>query len=152
MSAVIAHMSFLFLYYNMAYKKYINNRMPRINRKQIKEKSVKYKSEKKELSASFYDSLAWKRLRNTYISLHPLCECCLEHNKVEAATEVHHKRPWSRGESEEEKWQLFLDERNLMSLCQQCHLALHMKDREYGLSSLDELTETEWKYAKGLNY
>ena len=134
----------------MAYKKYINNRMPSINRKQIKEKPVKYKSEKKELSASFYDSLAWKRLRNTFISLHPLCSQCLEYGKVEPATEIHHAVPFQRGENEEEKWQLFLDEKNLIPLCSKCHIALHVKDNMYHMNRLDELTEKEWKYAHGI--
>ena len=113
---------------------------------------MRYRKESAEHAGSFYSSSAWKRLRNTYLSNHPLCECCLEHNKVTAAEHVHHKQPWDRGETEEEKWELFLKESNLMSLCQDCHMAMHLKDREYHLGILDELTETEWKYAKGLNY
>ena len=124
--------------------------MPRINKKEIKEKPVKYKREKP--SADFYNSMAWKRLRDTYISLHPLCECCLDHNRVETATEIHHKRPFMRGETEVEQWNLFLDEKNLMSLCDKCHLALHVKDREYNLGILDTLNDREYEYAHGLNY
>lgn len=125
--------------------------MPTINKKEIKTKPVKYKHEKKVKAASFYDSLAWRRLRDTYISLHPICECCLEHEHVEPATEVHHKTPFMRGETDVEKWNLFLSEKNLMSLCEKCHLAMHVKDREYGLGSLTELTDTEWRYAHGFN-
>lgn len=126
--------------------------MPYINRRQIKEKKVKYKNEKQELASDFYNSMAWKRLRNTYISLHPICECCLEHGRVVPATEVHHKTPYSRGETETEKWQLFLNERNLMSLCEKCHHGLHNKDREYSIGCLDSLTDTEYRYIHGLNY
>lgn len=126
--------------------------MPTINKKEIKTKPVKYKHEKKEKSATFYNSPAWGRLRNTYISLHPLCEICLEQNHVEPATECHHAIPFLRGNNEQERWELFLDEKNLISVCSKCHTALHVKDNMYHMARLDNLTEREWKYAHGLNY
>lgn len=118
--------------------------MPQINRKQIKPKKVKYKNEARDKNSEFYGSLAWKRLRDTYISLHPLCECCLAHERIEPATEVHHVVPFMRGDTEEEQWKLFLDEHNLMALCRQCHIGLHIKDRDYNLNSLDNLTQKEY--------
>ena len=126
--------------------------MPNINRVPIKEKQVKYRHEAVEHANSFYGSNAWKRLRNTYLSTHPVCECCLEHNKVNPAEHVHHKTPWDRGETEAEKWELFLKESNLMSVCSKCHLGLHNKDRQYHLGSLDSLTDSEYRYIHGLNY
>ena len=126
--------------------------MPTINKKEIKTKPVKYRKEKKEKAASFYDSLVWKKLRNTFISLHPVCQCCLEHNRVTPAESVHHKIPFGRGETEEEQWKLFLDERNLMSVCNLCHLGLHNKDREYHMGSLDSLTDLEYNYIHHLNH
>lgn len=122
--------------------------MPVINKRVHKEKPVKYKKEK--TSASFYDSLAWKRLRNTFISLHPLCAECLKHDKVEPATQIHHAVPFLRGENEQEQWQLFLDEKNLIPLCDKCHIAVHVKDNMYHLGRLDDLTDKEWKYAHGI--
>lgn len=124
--------------------------MPQINKKQIKEKKVPYKSEKKERSTDFYGSLAWKRLRQTFISLHPLCQFCLEQNRVESATECHHAIPFLRGSNEEERWELFLDEKNLIPLCSKCHTAVHVKDNMYNMGRLDNLTEKEWKYAHGI--
>jgi len=121
--------------------------MPRINRKEIKSKPIKYKNEKTKVQESFYNSTAWKRLRETYISLHPLCEICLEHEKITPAKEVHHKKPYMRGETDEERWQLFLDEHNLMALCPKCHSAVHTKDNMYHMSVLDELTDKEYNYA-----
>lgn len=126
--------------------------MPVINRKGIREKKVKYKSEKKKYNASFYDSAAWGRLRKTFMSLHPLCSFCLEHGKVEPSTECHHAVPFLRGETEEEQWQLFLDENNLIPLCNKCHTAIHVKANMYNMGRLDNLTEEEWRYAHGLNY
>ena len=126
--------------------------MATINKKYINTKPVKYRHESKEQAASFYNSMAWKRLRDTYLSTHPLCECCLEHERVTPATDVHHIRPWNRGKTEEEKWNLLLDEKNLMSVCQDCHYALHFKDKQYNMLMLNDLTDIEYKYAHGLNY
>lgn len=126
--------------------------MPVINKTKIKEKRIEYKSESREHSSGFYNTGAWRRLRDTYLKLHPLCEICCEHEKVTPAEHVHHRIPFDRGETEQEKWELFLSEKNLMSLCPACHMALHLKDRQYGLGSLDSLTDIEYKYAHGLNY
>ena len=124
--------------------------MPTINRKRIREKQVKYKSEASKQSTDFYGSMAWKRLRNTFISLHPLCQFCLENNKVEPATQCHHARPFLRGNNEQERWELFLDEKNIIPLCSKCHTAVHVKDNMYNMGRLDNLTEKEWKYAHGI--
>lgn len=124
--------------------------MPTINRKRIREKQVKYKSEASKQSTDFYGSMAWKRLRNTFISLHPLCQFCLDNDKVEPATEVHHAVPFLRGSNDDERWQLFLDEKNLIPLCSKCHTAVHVKDNMYNMGRLDNLTEKEWKYAHGI--
>lgn len=119
--------------------------MPKINKREIKEKPVKYNKEKK--SEGFYNSLAWKRLRNTFMSLHPLCAFCMEEGRIEPATECHHAKPFLRGNTEEEQWELFLDEKNLIPLCSRCHTAVHAKDNMYHMERLDNLTEKEWKYA-----
>lgn len=117
---------------------------PTINRREIKPKKVKYKHEKKEFYADKYNSIAWKNLRNTYISQFPLCQCCLLFNRVTPAEHVHHKRFWSTGETEEEQWKLFLDWNNLQSLCADCHVKIHNKARQYGLTFCDTLTEREY--------
>ena len=122
--------------------------MPTISKKRIKEKTVKYPHNDK--STSFYDSMAWRRLRDTFISLHPLCQFCLEQNKVEPATQCHHAVPFLRGNNEQERWELFLDEKNLIPLCSKCHTAVHVKDNMYNMGRLDNLTEKEWKYAHGI--
>ena len=126
--------------------------MATINRKPLQPNKVKYKSESRTHTQEFYNSIAWKRLRDVYFKTHPICECCREHGRVVPATDVHHKRPWDRGSTEEEKWQLFLDEKNLLSCCETCHHAIHFKDKEYHLSSLDSLTDIEYRYAHGLNF
>lgn len=99
--------------------------MPYINKKTVKPKQVPYRHE--QASAPFYNSVHWKRLRNYYIKAHPLCEECLKHGIVKPAEQVHHKTEFLRGRDDNERWNLLLDEDNLMSLCVKCHNAKHSK-------------------------
>lgn len=116
--------------------------MPIINRKQIRPKTIEYKHDDK--SAVYYNSSAWHSLRNEYYVKHPLCECCMSHDRVTVADHVHHCKPFLTGISDSERWQLLLDEHNLMSVCTACHSALHNKAHKYGLKFVDELTDFEF--------
>lgn len=116
--------------------------MPSINRKQIRPKRIDYKHDDK--SAEYYNSNAWHSLRNEYYVKHPLCECCMSHDRVTAAAHVHHKIPFLTGMTDTERWQLLLDEANLMSVCTACHYALHTKAKRYNMKCVDELTDTEY--------
>jgi hypothetical protein len=58
----------------------------------------------------------------------PVCERCEEMGHTSQTEEVHHKIPWETGVTEEDKWKLFTDWNNLMSVCIPCH---HELDREY---------------------
>lgn len=55
----------------------------------------------------------WKRIRDRYISEHPLCEECQKYGRLTPAEEVHHIIPLSKGGTNADN--------NLMSLCKQCH-------------------------------
>ena len=56
---------------------------------------------------------SWKRIRDRYIKLHPLCEECEKQGKLTPAEEVHHVLPLSKGGGNEKS--------NLMALCKSCH-------------------------------
>ena len=116
--------------------------MPLINLKPIREKKIEYKHE--DNSSKFYNSLAWHRLRGYFFKMHPLCSCCLLHDVVKPAENIHHKKPFLRGKTEEEQWKLFLDEHNLMSVCRSCHDKLHLKGKRYKIDVLDTLTDKEY--------
>lgn len=118
--------------------------MPTIQRKPIKEKKIKYKRESKINAQEHYNSPAWKLMRKTWISQHPLCQICLSKERVVPAEEVHHKHFWSSGETEEEQWKLFLDWNNLQSVCSSCHHKIHNKARKHGLIFCDDLTDKEY--------
>ena len=61
----------------------------------------------------------WRRVRERYIKLHPLCERCLKEGKFTPVEEVHHIIPVSRGGTNAES--------NLMSLCKSCHNKIHIE-------------------------
>jgi len=66
---------------------------------------------------------AWKRIRDRYVTKHPLCEQCLKEGRYNKTEEVHHILPLSRGGTH--------DEANLMALCKSCHskITAQMGDR-----------------------
>ena len=63
---------------------------------------------------------AWKRIRDSYVAAHPLCEKCLKAGVAVAAEEVHHKVPLSKGGTH--------DRNNLIALCKSCHSKIHASD------------------------
>ena len=73
----------------------------------------------------FYQDRRWKRLREWQITNFPLCHDCALEGRSVPATEVHHRVPFSRGETTEEKFALLLDPENIVSLCSECHDKRH---------------------------
>ena len=66
---------------------------------------------------------AWKRIRDRFITAHPLCEECRKRGVITPAQEVHHIKPLSQGGTHAES--------NLMALCTPCHsrITAEMGDR-----------------------
>lgn len=99
--------------------------MPSINRKhKIREKPTPYAHHTKA-SAQYYHNSLWTKLAQWYKKHHPFCERCEAMEKTTPATQVHHKIPFMKGITDEDKWKLLLDEDNLMSVCDQCHVDIH---------------------------
>ena len=67
----------------------------------------------------------YQRLRRWQLTRHPLCQRCEQDGRITAATEVHHVNPVEDAAEDKEKARLLLDAHNLMSLCHQCHVAIH---------------------------
>lgn len=103
--------------------------MPTINRNKIRYRELPYKHIN-DVSGKYYNTKQWKNLRNYYIRRNPLCEICLSKGIVKPANEVHHRTPYLRGKTDEERWQLLLDEDNLQSLCYECHDEVHRKMKQ----------------------
>lgn len=70
-------------------------------------------------------SRRWRLLRNSHLSAHPLCERCLELDRLRSATEVHHIDPIENGHGVAEKTRRAFDPTNLKSLCHECHVQVH---------------------------
>ena len=70
----------------------------------------------------------WRKIRNLYISKHPLCELCEKEGRLVPAYAVHHLKAWADGGNDEDD--------NLQALCASCH-------------SRVSLSETKEKYPGG---
>lgn len=62
----------------------------------------------------FYQSANWRRLRASFLRLHPLCRACAGQERTVAATVVDHVVPIKDGGGR-------LDPSNLQPLCISCH-------------------------------
>ena len=63
---------------------------------------------------------SWKKIRDKYIKVNPLCEICRAYGRFIPADTVHHKQPLADGGTHEWK--------NLQSLCKGCHSRIHMAE------------------------
>lgn len=80
--------------------------------KHQKEVNKKYNKDRNPLNKKHYDS-RWEKIRERYVSLHPLCMQCLKEDKLVPTEEVHHIVPLTKGGKH--------DDNNLMALCKSCH-------------------------------
>ena len=112
--------------------------MPVINKPQRKKiYSERKETDMRKLRKEAYQNTTWRKLRNTYLKQHPICEKCLEKGKITPATSVHHVRsPFSNGDV---NFNLLLDANNLMSVCHLCHAEIH--NRERGIKTVQQTLE-----------
>lgn len=98
--------------------------MPSIQRLP-KKKRLTEKSESRVERHKYYANPIYKKNRLLYLAENPLCERCLENEKVEPATQVHHLTSFLTGKDESEKLALLLDTTNFLAICERCHGELH---------------------------
>jgi len=123
--------------------------MAMINRKTIRPMKIAWKKMiDGDTSMHYYSSKAWQRLRNMYLSLHPVCEICVQYGHIEPATEVHHIRRFMSETNEAARWNTFLNENNLVSLCSKCHYGCHNHMRKHHTDECGMLTQEEWEQAQ----
>ena len=106
------------------------------------EKQVQHNS---KYCAKYYDSKQWKDLRESYKLQHPLCEVHLKYGICVPGTSIHHKHPFMKCDTEQEKWKLLLDEKNLINCCESCHKEFHRQLREKNLDYLNMIVPVELK-------
>ena len=98
--------------------------MPYIPKNRIKQKLTPYIHEN-NVSHKFYNTTIWINLRRRWLHDHPFCYICEKEGKTTLATDVHHIHNFLAGKDDTEKWKLFTDEDNLVSLCDPCHHRVH---------------------------
>lgn len=72
-----------------------------------------------------YNTERWRRLRAWKFACNPLCEMCLEDDKVVPAEDIHHIVSFMSTDDPTQRNFLAYDFDNLMSLCKQCHGIIH---------------------------
>lgn len=89
----------------------------------------------RKLRQKAYNNTKWRKLRETFIREHAICEDCLSKGKITPSQDVHHiKTPFQNGNI---NYNLLLDYTNLVALCKDCHGARHAK--EQGHTTIEEL-------------
>lgn len=69
----------------------------------------------------------WHKMSRMQLIRQPYCERCLKRGIRTEAVEVHHIHPVQDALSDDDKFRLMFDPHNLMSVCRQCHVELHME-------------------------
>ena len=82
-----------------------------------KEENKRYERYNRDPATKRRYGRAWKRIRDKYVSDHPLCEQCLKQERLVATEEVHHLLPLSEGGTHARD--------NLIALCKSCHARIH---------------------------
>jgi len=82
-------------------------------------------TQRKGVYQNIYQDKRWKKLRAAKMRANPLCERCEKKNRVTPASEVHHKKPFDEGQTQEEIESLAFDWDNLESDCEPCHEEAH---------------------------
>lgn len=102
--------------------------MPWINKiEKKKTSSERNDTDMRKLRQAAYQNTAWRKMRETYLKEHPLCEDCLAKGKVTPATDVHHlTSPFKKGEV---NYNLLLNYGNLAALCKECHGNRHAAEQ-----------------------
>ena len=99
--------------------------MPYINRQ--RKKPSRYDQNKKLAQRYVYNTDRWSKLRQLKLINNPLCEVCMNNDKITPAVEVHHLTPFMTGiDIAQIKW-LGFDYTNLQSICSECHQKIHQK-------------------------
>ena len=115
-------------------------------------KSVQQQKDKNEI----YQSREWRELRAWKLRTQPLCEKCLADGKaagvpdgwIRSARCVHHIHPIEDSSTKEEmrKWAFMPG--NLMSLCYECHAAIHKEmgsNTKAKVAERAEARQARWK-------
>jgi 5-methylcytosine-specific restriction endonuclease McrA len=94
-----------------------------------------------QLYLKLINCVKWRRLRNAYLTEHPLCERCKAHGYIVAAQCVHHVVPVETGRTDADCEALAYSWSNLQSLCFRCHSDIHAAERSHSTEGHRERAE-----------
>lgn len=97
--------------------------MAYINKPRKKRENKPKEDKAKMIYDTVYNTGRWRKLRESMLMIHPLCQNCMKN----LATEVHHIKPISDADDELGMMDLGFDTGNLMTLCTSCHDEIHRK-------------------------
>jgi 5-methylcytosine-specific restriction protein A len=105
-----------------------------LNKKPAKEKVERNQTENRKLRAKAYNNSTWRKMRDTYLKEHAVCQDCISKGKITPASDIHHiKSPFKNGEI---NYSLLLDYTNLVSLCKECHGNRHATEQGHKTAQL----------------
>lgn len=78
----------------------------------------------------------WRHLRWAQLKNSPICQLCEKAGKTTPANEVHHIIPVESGVTIKQMERLAYDKLNLMSLCHNCHVAIHKDSRSHSKEAI----------------
>ena len=108
-------------------------------KKEVKKKPINYNREKRQ---KIYQSVRWKKLRQVKLMANPLCEICLQRNKIVPAVDVHHINSFINYSGKQMKYMAY-DFNNLLSLCKECHSWLHRNGTTHNIDIQNEIKQME---------
>lgn len=101
--------------------------------------------------ATIYNSKRWKLLKAEKLAVNYLCERCNAEGRTRPATCVHHIVPIETATTFAEMERLaFCGLQGLMSLCRECHAAIHREQHSHSKEVVKERQRTRnerWKAA-----
>lgn len=83
------------------------------------------------LYVKIMNSKEWRRVRDQYLSEHPLCELCKADGYYRVAQCVHHLQEVESGRTEQECWDIATRVANLQALCYEHHGKVHREQRSH---------------------
>lgn len=78
-----------------------------------------------------YTSAKWLKLREAKLMNNPICELCLEKGIIKPAIDIHHRDSFMNYQGVMRLSKAY-DYANLLSLCKECHSALHRHGTTHG--------------------
>ena len=93
----------------------------------------------KEYAEKFYKSKRWQKLRQYVWSRdRGLCQRCLKNGKITEGSTIHHIVEITQDTITDEN--ITLNPDNLITLCRDCHAAVHKREKRYTIDEFGRVT------------